>query len=274
MGEAFIVRRGGVVSETTAAPTITIISEDPSGVTFTLTNNDDNTAIVTYEIDDEYGAVELAAAATSSNITVELDPDTYTLTAYATVVGEVASTSDAAVEIVAIPSFELLFDSLTADDGDPITLPATQLDITGLSIGKNDELLCVMTIVSNDNHGLSVFANNNTTPSNYTLQDFGGNGTTIGGERRNFAWISFLANGKTQIMTNIKVSNNDRYVLQSSNSRLIGSNSSSITQGHHNVVSTGFTLTNITSLQINSTGTNSILAGSRIRLYKVNTGDA
>jgi hypothetical protein len=27
MGEAFIVRKGGVVSETTAAPTITIISE-------------------------------------------------------------------------------------------------------------------------------------------------------------------------------------------------------------------------------------------------------
>jgi hypothetical protein len=91
MGEAFIVRKGGVVSETTAAPTITIISEDPTGVTFTLTNNDDNTAVIVYEIDTTQDFVELAAAATSTNITVALAVGTYTLSAFATVVGEVAS---------------------------------------------------------------------------------------------------------------------------------------------------------------------------------------
>jgi hypothetical protein len=139
MGEAFIVRKGGVVSETTAAPTITIISEDPTGVTFTLTNNDDNTAVIVYEIDTTQDFVELAAAATSTNITVALAVGTYTLSAFATVVGEVASQSTSAVEIVAIPAYEELFSTTVAT-------AVTEIDITGLSIGKDDTVRLVYTI--------------------------------------------------------------------------------------------------------------------------------
>jgi len=39
MGEAFIVRKGGVVSETTAAPTITIVTETPDDVTGILSTD-------------------------------------------------------------------------------------------------------------------------------------------------------------------------------------------------------------------------------------------
>jgi hypothetical protein len=274
MGEAFIVRRGGVVSETTAAPTITIISEDPSGVTFTLTNNDDNTAIVTYEIDDEYGAVELAAAATSGNITVELAAGTYTLTAYATVVGEVASSDSVSVEIV-IPQFELLFDSLTADDGDPIALPTTQIDITGLSIGKNDELRMVYTIVgtSGVTNIYSIFANNETTATNYHLQRLVGNGSTIFAERTNTSRFTFSNIGCSGF-ADIKISENSRFVVQSQHLFRTGADSSSINNQNHNIVGSGFTLTSITKLTIFSTTTNGIASGSRIRLYKVNTGEA
>jgi hypothetical protein len=49
-----------------------------------------------YEIDTTQDFVELAAAATSTNITVALAAGTYTLSAFATVVGEVASQSTAA----------------------------------------------------------------------------------------------------------------------------------------------------------------------------------
>jgi hypothetical protein len=274
MGEAFIVRRGGVVSETTAAPTITIIEEGNGFVTFTLTNNDDNTAIVTYEIDDEYGAVELAAAATSGNITVELAEGTYTLTAYATVVGEVASTSDAAVEIVVIFEFELLYDSLTAANGSN-AVPATQLDITGLSIGKNDELRMVYTLVGDNattftNYSLRV----NDITSNYVRQDLVGNGTSISAVRSNSDRLSFARSGnKSAGFVDIKVSENSRFVFQTQFIFNAGSQSTNIENNNRNIVNTG-TVTSITKLSIVSDRSNGIASGSRIRLYKVNTGEA
>jgi hypothetical protein len=275
MGEAFIVRRGGVVSDTTAAPTITIISEDPTGVTFTLTNNDDNTAIISYEVDDEYGAVELAAAATSSNITVALAAGTYTLTAYATVVGEVATSSDEVVEIVQIFEFELLFDSLTADDGDPIALPTTQIDITGLSIGKNDELRMVYTFVGDSSSSTSTYdlrANDITT--NYERQELTGFGTSFfAGRASNSIFASSNSNRKTAGFVDIKVSENSRFVAQSQFARAIGGDSAGIDNLNINIVNTD-TVTSITKLTVISNRTDGIAADSRIRLYKVNTGDA
>jgi hypothetical protein len=272
MGEAFIVRKGGVVSDTTAAPTITIVTEAPDGVTFTLTNNDDNTAFITYEIDDDIAVIELAAAATSSNITVALAVGTYTLTAYATVVGEVASSATASVEIL-IPTFELLFDSTGT-----VTLPQTQIDITGLSIGKNDELRLVYTLVGASGTGIDVrlYANDNTTNSNYTSQTLVGNGTSISAFRESNPYLMIGADSTNKLggFADIKVSDNDRLVYQSQHIRTIGSSSSSLRQYNINGVSSGFTLTNITKLSIVGSSANQIAAGSRIRLYKVNTGDA
>ena len=127
----------------TAAPTITIITEAADGVTFTLTNNDDNTALISYEVDDNIGGVELAAAATSSNITVALSAGTYTLSAFATVVGEVATTDSATVTIpIVIPTYELLY-------SETVATAKTQIDITGLSISKDDTLRLVYTFVGN-----------------------------------------------------------------------------------------------------------------------------
>jgi hypothetical protein len=275
MGEAFIVRRGGVVSDTTAAPTITIVTEAPDGVTFTLTNNDDNTAFITYEIDDEIAVIELAAAATSSNITVALALGTYTLTAYATVVGEVASQSTAAVEIVVIPAFELLYDSDVS-----ATLPLTQIDITGLSIGKNDELRLVFTLTG-DSVAYSFLPNDETTQTDYHQQRLNGDGTTISALRGNqnsdmvFTSPSSPDNlNKSVGFIDIKVSNNDRFVAQSQFIARAGAGAASIRNLNYNVVGSGFTLTSITKLTILANATNGIAAGSRIRLYKVNTGEA
>jgi hypothetical protein len=271
MGEAFIVRKGGVVSDTTAAPTITIVTEAPDGVTFTLTNNDDNTAFITYEIDEEIAVIELAAAATSSNITVALALGTYTLTAYATVVGEVVSSATVSVEIT-VPEFVLLYDSTGT-----VTLPQTQIDITGLSIGKNDELRMVYTFVgdSTDNSLIRLFANDNNTLTDYHRQEITGSGTSLSAARANETRFAFArSNQKSSGIVDIKVSNNDRFVYQSQYIAFTGSNSSSIENRNENNVGTNFTLTSITKLSIVSSRTNGIASGSRIRLYKVNTGEA
>jgi hypothetical protein len=278
MGEAFIVRRGGVVSETTAAPTITIISEDPTGVTFTLTNNDDNTAFITYEIDDVLEVIELAAAATSDSITIALDPDTYTLTAYATVVGEVATKSEEVVEIVQIFEFELLYDSLTAANGSN-AVPATQLDITGLSIGKNDELFLSFTnkIPSQTFTFFSIFPNDNTTQTNYHTQDLGATGTSFDVNRGNANRYAYARlNGNNTGFASIKISENNRFVVQS-HATYNGTGSSAsegLQQFHYNIVGSGFTLTSITKLTLLSSLTNGFNTGARVRLYKVNTGEA
>jgi hypothetical protein len=96
MADGFIVRRGGKVSEQALAPTITEVSVTDSSITFTIKNEDTETAIIRYridDIDDEGEIIELAGGATSSNITESgLDPDeTYTVFATANVTGKIKS---------------------------------------------------------------------------------------------------------------------------------------------------------------------------------------
>jgi hypothetical protein len=268
MGEAFIVRKGGVVSDTTAAPTITIVSEDPTGVTFTLTNNDDNTAFITYEIDDEIGAVELAAAATSGNITVALAAGTYTLTAYATVVGEVATQSTAAVEIVVIPTFELL-GTVT------ISTATNEVNFINLNITKDDNLQLVSTAVGDvtgDNSQGFLYVNNNTTGSNYTGQELQGEAGVISAARyTNPFFVVARSNQPGQSLVNIKISNNDRFVYQAMQLRNIGDTGNLAEHFSTNVVG-NFTVSSITSINIR--GSRNFTAGTKFTLYKVNTGDA
>jgi hypothetical protein len=270
MGEAYIVRKGGVVSETTAAPTITIVTETATGVTFTLTNNDDNTAIISYEVDGESGAVELAAAATSSNITIALDPDTYTLTAYATVVGEVASQSSEEVVVEVIIQFELLYDSNVS-----ATLPLTQIDITGLSIGKNDQVRLVYTLIGDDgttNANYLLYANDFTTAGNYRSQRL----SSIERTRISNAQIATAGSDKiTQGYTSIGISNSDKITFITESLHVIGSDAKTIDTQNDNYYVTGTdTVSTITKLSIVSNRTNGIASGSRIKLYKITTGGA
>jgi hypothetical protein len=96
MADGFIVRRGGKVSEQALAPTITEVSVTDSSITFTIKNEDTQTATIVYRIDDltaEGESISLAGGATSSNITASgLDDDTeYIVFATANVTGKVKS---------------------------------------------------------------------------------------------------------------------------------------------------------------------------------------
>jgi hypothetical protein len=286
MGEAFIVRRGGVAEEvdTTATPTITEVSVTDSSITFTVTNNDTDEAIVYYDLDPvvdfSVDSVTLDDGDTSSNITIsDLDDDEeYIVYAIASAFGKQFSPqASLAITTDEIPTFELLYDSLTADDGDPITLPATQLDITGLSIGKNDELRMVYTFVGDDASNTAdyaLFPNDLTTAGNYTRQGLEGSGTTISAGRASnadFANARSSSGLRRAGFADIKVSENSRFVVQSQFTRIVGS--TDILNSNVNIVGSE-TVTSITKLSIVSSRTDGIASGSRIRLYKVNTGEA
>jgi hypothetical protein len=73
MADGFIVRRGGKVSEQALAPTITKVSETDTSITFTLKNNDAETATLVYRVSSLTGdgeSISVAADTTTSNITV------------------------------------------------------------------------------------------------------------------------------------------------------------------------------------------------------------
>lgn len=72
MGEAFLVRKGGGGKQS-IAPTITEVSTAVGEITFTITNNDEATAVILYELGDttpDANSIELAAGATSGNLTI------------------------------------------------------------------------------------------------------------------------------------------------------------------------------------------------------------
>jgi hypothetical protein len=219
---------------------------------------------------------------TSSNITIsDLDDDEeYIVYAIASAFGKQFSPQASlaiTTDEIPIPEFELLYDSLTADNGDPITLPVTQLDITGLSIGKNDELRLVYTLVGDSTTGnvCALFPNDLTTTTNYHRQGLQANGTNIVAARvNNNTFAISRSNERAVGVTDVKISNNDRFVFESGLLEGVGGESNIIRNLNLNCVGTAFTLTSITKLSIVGSRTNGITAGSRIRLYKVNTGDA
>jgi hypothetical protein len=97
MSDGFIVRRGGTGGGLQAlAPTINIISEGFSDVTFTVTNNDPENAVIRYRLDnvEDLGEiVEVNGNSTSDNLIIDgLSMSTeYTIFANANVVGKVKS---------------------------------------------------------------------------------------------------------------------------------------------------------------------------------------
>jgi hypothetical protein len=96
MAEGFIVRKGGVVTEQAATPTITEVSNTDTEIVFTITNNDASTAVILWEVDDsspDANSLELATGVTSSNITVDslADDTTHIVYATANVTGKIKS---------------------------------------------------------------------------------------------------------------------------------------------------------------------------------------
>jgi hypothetical protein len=269
MGESKIVRRGGGASEQTAAPTITVVEESDKLI-FTLTNNDDNTALITYQIDDIIETIEIASNATSSQITIDtLGADTYTLTAFATVVGEVATSNFVSVEVIVI-TYQLLSSVTTTSD-------TTQVDFTGLNIDKNDELLVSFDIPKSSNTvDLFLFINDNTTLTNYetSRRSIENSRTTIYSRANNSFITSLNSTNGSFGESRIKLLENNILNFNTKSISLIFPTPDGSTRNDEMMCFSNFTVSSINKVSIASSLSNEIKIGSKIKLYKINKGAA
>lgn len=149
-----------------------------------------------------------------------------------------------------------------------VSSATTLVDITGLNITKDSEYMLVADHINGvaDFGSLRLFANDNTTATNYWLQNFTANGTAYGGARNNTQVISTIdPSAKSLSITNIKLTNNGYYVFQSYVTRDYGGNEIKLITPR---TTSTFTLTEITKLTIASQ-TNAIGIGSRFQLIKL-----
>lgn len=148
----------------------------------------------------------------------------------------------------------------------------TSVDITGLSIGKEDELLLVSDVIANGNLTLQLFANNNTTTTNYYYQYINAtNGLLVSGRMNSSVSITAGNTYKSFGFAVIKLTNGGYYVHQSSNCGNFGGGDISLQKVY---VSSTFTMTSITQLTFTALTANSIGVGSRFQLYKINSKEA
>ena len=147
----------------------------------------------------------------------------------------------------------------------------TQVDITGLNIGKDSEYLLVSSVVSNNNNfGNNLFINDNTTTTNYYNQRIYGNGSSAIASRENSAVFNVVdGTGATSVSyTHIKLSNIGAYTFQSYYNR--DSGTSNIWVSNRFGSSTAENITSITKLNIRaSEQTDGIGTGTRFELYKL-----
>ena len=166
-----------------------------------------------------------------------------------------------------LPQYELIADV-------NVTTATTQIDFDNLNITKDDELRLVYTAVGGSGtFRWRIFPNNLTNESNYHTQILEGSGSSLVAGRLNVNNLVNPDNRKNSGYADIKISNNDRFVVQSQEIWNVGSGSSGIRNSSNNIVGTQ-TVSSITKLSIISVVSNGILANSRLTLYKVNTGVA
>ena len=144
----------------------------------------------------------------------------------------------------------------------------TQVDISGLNIGKGEEIVLIADInsVSADNE-IYITVNGNTTITNYWHQRLYADGTSVGGTRANMPLLIGLLNNTSGIINaNLKLTNNGYFTWQSHTIR----NYKATTMFLQEYYGTStFTLVSISSLRINSSNANGLGVGSRFQLYKV-----
>jgi len=141
----------------------------------------------------------------------------------------------------------------------------TQVDISSLSIGKDSEYLLVSdTVTGASSNNFFLYANDNTTSSDYYSQTIFGDGSGSGSAAR----INDATFGNTNSVfhTHIKLSEVGAYTFQSYELRNKGG--TNILLANFFGSSTAENITSITKLNIKS-ATNAIGSGSRFQLYKL-----
>ena len=147
-----------------------------------------------------------------------------------------------------------------------VSSATTQVDITGLNIGKDEEIVLVSDYVCVDGNAYIGF-NNNTTLTNYYVQTINANGTSPSSIRYNLPiLLGAITNAKSFGISKIKLTNSGYCVWQTNSIREYEYTSMFLFDVYGTSV---FTVTPITSIRIFSSSANGIGIGSRFQLYKV-----
>lgn len=145
----------------------------------------------------------------------------------------------------------------------------TQVDISGLNIGKGEEIVLVsqFTNASASTVALRLMFNGNYTLTNYYSQECYADGTAIGAIRVNNPMVLNALSGLTSLINSkIKLTNNSYIVAQNDIENKIGGSSVNVSSTYQ---TTTFTATSINSLRIATDTANAIGIGSRFQLYRV-----
>ncbi len=147
-----------------------------------------------------------------------------------------------------------------------VTSAVTQVDITGLNITSDDEILLVSDVVTNLGAiAPRLYVNGNYTATNYYAQNLSVDNTSISAARVNYPYLMYgNANRNVFNNTRIKLTEGGYFTYQSSSCSdyLIA-----IFMAEYYGTST-FTMSTITNLRIDGNG-NQFGIGSRFQLYKL-----
>jgi len=145
----------------------------------------------------------------------------------------------------------------------------TQVDFTGLDIGKDNEYLLVSDWYNptGSTANCTLYINDDTTLTNYWQQQLLANGTSVASGRANASYYSFVGAGtRTLTISKIKLANSGYFNAQSTSAFKYGGSSIYIDKNYHSKTAT---VTSITKLNITSTVASQIGINSQFELYKL-----
>jgi len=145
----------------------------------------------------------------------------------------------------------------------------TQVDFTGLDIGKGNEYMLVSDVVNNTAGTVNTFLgfNDNLTKTDYWLQYLLARTTTVGGGRVNANGLTDVEVGHNAlVITKIKVANSGYINYQTQEAREYGESTLWLVKL---AVASTFTTSLITKTSVKSDQASGIGIGSRFSLYKL-----
>lgn len=150
-----------------------------------------------------------------------------------------------------------------------VSTATTSVTFDNLTIGKDSEYLLVADRFNpTSSSSIRLFANNNQTNTNYWRQFVYAAGTTTGATRVNESSFGYsITNHRVLSIASIKLTNNGYFTVQS-NYAADYTTGSEVYIGKQYMTST-FTTTEITRLDVVSQAANGLGVGSRIELYKL-----
>ena len=144
----------------------------------------------------------------------------------------------------------------------------TNVDITGLNIGKGDEVVLVSDIKNTSASTSIYYLYFNATTSGYYSQGLSANSTSYPGERTTDArMLDIATNQNASLISSIKLTNSGYVVSQNNSAENYGSSSILLNNFY---ATTTFTATSVTEVRVTGSVANSIGIGSRFQLYKIN----